>query len=106
MVQLSSSTGRVVAGPVLDDAQHGRGQRRVHERVLDGVVLHGAIGGQFDPAGDVLAGDHHAVQVHRITVSAFAPRSFFISVDNRFRIRRSASLLGLVSSLPLGNGGW
>jgi len=36
-----------------------------------------------------------------ITVSAFAPRSLRISVDNRFRIRRSASLLGLVNSLPL-----
>ena len=39
-----------------------------------------------------------------ITASALAPRRAFTSADNRFRIRRSASLPGLVSSLP-GNGG-
>jgi len=33
-----------------------------------------------------------------ITASALAPRRAFASVDNRFRMRRNASLLGLVSS--------
>ena len=37
-----------------------------------------------------------------ITASALAPRRAFTSVDNRFRIRRTASLLGLVSSFPFG----
>ena len=37
-----------------------------------------------------------------ITASALAPRRAVTSVDSRFRIRRIASLLGLVSSLPLG----
>ena len=35
-----------------------------------------------------------------ITASALAPRRAVASCDSRFRIRRSASLLGLVSSLP------
>ena len=35
-----------------------------------------------------------------ITASALAPRRAVTSCDNRFRIRRSASLLGLVSSFP------
>ena len=35
-----------------------------------------------------------------ITASALAPRRAFASVDSRFRIRRNASLLGLVSSFP------
>lgn len=37
-----------------------------------------------------------------MSASALAPRRAFASADNRLRIRRSASLLGLVSSLPLG----
>jgi len=37
-----------------------------------------------------------------ITASALAPRRAFISAESRFRICRIASLLGLVSSLPLG----
>jgi hypothetical protein len=35
-----------------------------------------------------------------ITVSALAPRRALTSVDSRLRIRRNASLLGLVSSFP------
>jgi hypothetical protein len=35
-----------------------------------------------------------------ITASALAPRRAVTSCGNRFRIRRSASLLGLVSSFP------
>jgi len=35
-----------------------------------------------------------------ITVSTLAPRRAFTSVDSRSQIRRIASLLGLVNSLP------
>ena len=58
---------------------------------------------------DTLTGIHTPLcrtSLLAITASALAPRRAVTSTESLLRIRRSASLLGLVNNLPFGCAGW